>query len=79
MPAPIQLSADEARVIGALIEKELSTPDQYPLSVNALVNACNQKNNRDPIVSISEASVLTVLETLTRRRLVMSESGSRVR
>ena len=53
----IQLSALEARLIGCLIEKALTTPDQYPLSLNALVNACNQKSNRDPVLSLDERSV----------------------
>ena len=51
----IELSALEARVIGCLIEKEITTTDQYPLSLNALTNACNQKTNRDPVLELSEA------------------------
>lgn len=53
----IQLESIEARVLGVLIEKELTTPEQYPLSLNALVNGCNQKNNRDPLLSLSEREV----------------------
>ena len=52
-----QLDAAEARVLGALMEKEAATPDYYPLSLNALVNACNQKSNRDPIVNYDESGV----------------------
>ena len=50
----IVLNAVEARVLGTLIEKDITTPDYYPLSLNALVNACNQKNNRDPVMSLDE-------------------------
>ena len=55
----IQLTALEARVIGSLIEKAITTPDQYPLSVNALTNACNQKSNRDPVLELDERTVRT--------------------
>jgi uncharacterized protein YceH (UPF0502 family) len=60
MPA-IQLEPLEARVLGVLIEKELTTPDSYPLSLNALVNGCNQKNNRDPLLSVGEREVNDVI------------------
>jgi uncharacterized protein YceH (UPF0502 family) len=56
----IELSATEARVIGCLIEKEITTPDQYPLSLNALTNACNQKTNREPVLELPEAAVQQV-------------------
>lgn len=59
-----QLDATEARVLGALLEKEIATPDYYPLSLNALVNACNQKSNREPVVSFDEDTVELALETL---------------
>jgi len=59
-----QLDAAEARVLGSLLEKEITTPDYYPLSLNALVNACNQKSNRDPVVSYDEDIVETALEAL---------------
>lgn len=75
MAHDIQLSALEARVIGCLIEKEITTPDQYPLSLNALVNACNQKNNRDPVIQAGEAEVQEVLDALANRRLVTAQSG----
>jgi uncharacterized protein YceH (UPF0502 family) len=71
----ITLTAVEARVIGALIEKEITTPDQYPLSLNALTNACNQKTNRDPVLELDERSVQDALDTLSRRHLVMERSG----
>jgi hypothetical protein len=57
----IELTALEARVIGCLIEKQITTPDQYPLSLNALTNACNQKSNRDPVLDLDERAVQQVL------------------
>jgi hypothetical protein len=71
----ITLTALEARVIGALIEKEITTPDQYPLSLNALTNACNQKTNRDPVLELDERTVQDQLDALSRRHLVMERSG----
>ena len=71
----VELSADEARVIGALIEKEITTPDQYPLSLNALTNACNQKSNRDPVVHWPESRVQQLLDGLSRRALAVDRSG----
>ena len=71
----IQLTFEETRVIGAMVEKEKTTPDQYPLSVNALMNACNQKSNREPVVSLDESQVQTVLDALREKRLVMEEGG----
>ena len=71
----ISLTALEARVVGALIEKEITTPDQYPLSLNALTNACNQKTNRDPVLELDELSVQETLDGLSRRHLVMERSG----
>jgi len=72
------LSDAEVRVLGSLIEKELSTPDYYPLSLNALTNACNQKSNRDPVVSYDDSTVLTVLDDLVQKGLVSKSSVSRV-
>jgi hypothetical protein len=72
---PVALSALEARVIGCLIEKQVTTPDQYPLSLNALVNACNQKSNRDPVLDLDERQVQSVIDGLARRQLVMERSG----
>ncbi|MFH4411434.1 YceH family protein [Vibrio diabolicus] len=71
----VELTAIEARVIGCLIEKEVTTPDLYPLSLNALTNACNQKSNRDPVMSLSESDVLDAVEALIERRLVSDESA----
>jgi uncharacterized protein YceH (UPF0502 family) len=65
----------EARILGALIEKEITTPDQYPLSLNALVNACNQKTNRDPVMSLDEATVQQSLDGLSKRHLILERSG----
>ena len=71
----IELSPIEARLIGCLIEKQITTPDQYPLSLNALVNACNQKSNRDPVLSADEAAIQTTLGHLIRKHLVIEKSG----
>jgi uncharacterized protein YceH (UPF0502 family) len=71
----IELSREEARVIGCLIEKQVTTPDQYPLSLNALTNACNQKSNRDPLMALDEPSVQHIVDTLARRHFVMEKSG----
>jgi len=66
---PIVLTAAEARVLGALIEKEITTPDYYPLSMNALVNACNQRSNRDPVMDLDEEDVRQALHGLEDLRL----------
>ncbi len=71
----IRLSALEARIIGSLIEKQITTPDQYPLSLNALVNACNQKSNREPLMQVEEAEVKFVVDSLARRHFVVEKSG----
>jgi uncharacterized protein YceH (UPF0502 family) len=71
----IELSPIEARVIGCLIEKQITTPDQYPLSLNALVNACNQKSNRDPVMSADEAAIQISVDHLIRKHLVIEKSG----
>jgi uncharacterized protein YceH (UPF0502 family) len=70
----IQLKELEARVLGALLEKEITTPDYYPLSLNSLVNACNQKSNRDPVMSVDEDSVRDALRTLQDNSLARSVS-----
>jgi uncharacterized protein YceH (UPF0502 family) len=70
------LTAVETRVLGSLIEKDITTPDYYPLSLNALVNACNQKNNRDPVMSLDEQSVRDALGTLQEKRLAGPASGA---
>lgn len=69
------LSTLEVRVLGALLEKELTTPDQYPLSLNALMLACNQKSNRDPVMDLDEGTVQQTLDELSARRLVKAETG----
>src|SRR5215510_4300061 len=71
----IRLSAIEARIIGSLIEKQITTPDQYPLSLNALVNACNQKSNREPLMQLDEPAVKAAVDGLARRHLVLEKSG----
>jgi uncharacterized protein YceH (UPF0502 family) len=71
----ISLTPYEARVIGCLIEKEITTPEQYPLSLNALVNACNQKSNREPVLDLDEATVQDTLDALTKKHFVSSQSG----
>jgi uncharacterized protein len=77
MPMPeLNLSDIEARVLGSLIEKDITTPDYYPLSLNALVNACNQKNNRDPVMSLGEDSVRQALSSLQERRMAGPAGGA---
>ncbi len=71
----IALTPPEARVIGCLLEKEVTTPEQYPLSINALTNACNQKSNRDPILALTEAAVQQLVDGLVRKHLVSDRSG----
>ncbi len=77
---PHNLDTVEVRVIGSLIEKELSTPDHYPLSLNALTSACNQSSNRDPVMVLEEGNVSQAIDTLRRQGLVRSIQaiGSRV-
>lgn len=69
------LTAIEQRVLGALIEKEMATPEYYPLSLNALVNACNQKNNREPAMHLEEADVLNAIESMRHKGLAYEHSG----
>jgi uncharacterized protein YceH (UPF0502 family) len=71
----IELTANEARVIGCLIEKEITTPDQYPLSLNALTNACNQKTNREPVLEFAESAVQQVVDGLLKKYLVSDKSA----
>ncbi len=71
----VALDAGEARVIGVLLEKETTTPDQYPLSVNALSAGVNQKTNREPVLSLPEAEVQAIVDRLVRQRLVLERSG----
>ncbi|MAB81431.1 MAG: hypothetical protein CMJ89_18990 [Planctomycetes bacterium] len=70
MPAHREIDSLEARVVGVLVEKELTTPDNYPLSLNALTAGCNQKSNRNPVLSLSEAEVLLVVEGLRTKGIV---------
>lgn len=71
----IELSRNETRVIASLIEKQITTPEQYPLSLNALTNACNQKSNRDPVLALDQATVQQTVDALTKKRLVSEKSG----
>jgi uncharacterized protein YceH (UPF0502 family) len=77
----IQLSAEAARVLGALVEKEITTPEYYPLSLNALVNACNQKSNREPVMNLDEDAVTQAMRSLSEAELAgaANTSDSRVR
>ena len=70
-----QLNGTEARVIGCLLEKQVTTPEQYPLSVNAVTMACNQKTNREPVMNLSEHEVQDVLDTLVKRHYLRTVSG----
>lgn len=71
----LTLTAIEARVLGALIEKEITTPEYYPLSLNALANACNQKSNRDPVLHLEENDIRRALNHLESQSLVRSVSA----
>jgi uncharacterized protein len=71
----IEFSANEARVIGCLIEKEITTPDQYPLSLNALTTACNQKTNREPVLDLPEAAVQQAVDSLMKKYMVSDKSA----
>lgn len=74
----LRLSLPEARVLGVLVEKERTVPDTYPLSLNALAAGCNQKNNRDPVLELSESEIQVAVDALKRRSLVIESSGARV-
>jgi len=73
---PIVLTANEARVLGALVEKEVTTPDYYPMSMNALVNACNQRSNREPVMDLDEDAVRQALHGLEDLRLAGRARGA---
>lgn len=73
----LQLSELEVRVLGVLVEKELTVPDSYPLTLNALVSGCNQKSSRDPVMTLTEAQVKEALDDLRHRSLIMESSGGR--
>jgi uncharacterized protein YceH (UPF0502 family) len=74
----ILLNDIEVRVLGCLMEKSITTPEYYPLSLNALANACNQKSNRDPVVSFDETTVVRALDSLRKKQLVVLSASSRV-
>jgi uncharacterized protein YceH (UPF0502 family) len=83
VPAPLPwpvLTTDEARVLGALVEKQLTTPEYYPLTLNALLAACNQKNNRDPVMALDETAVVLALDGLREKKLAWQVflAGNRV-
>ncbi|MFB2774452.1 YceH family protein [Shewanella xiamenensis] len=71
----MELTLHEARVIGCLLEKEVTTPEQYPLSLNALTLACNQKTSREPVLELTEAQVQAALDSLNKKRLISEQSG----
>ena len=73
---PLLLTEIETRVLGSLIEKDITTPDYYPLSLNALVNACNQKNNRHPVMNLDDETVRQALGMLQEKRLAGPASGA---
>lgn len=72
----LSLTANEVRVLGSLVEKDITTPEYYPLSLNALVNACNQKSNRDPVMQLDESAVRDALEALHDRRMAGPAGGA---
>jgi uncharacterized protein YceH (UPF0502 family) len=72
----LRLTATEVRVLGSLIEKDITTPEYYPLSLNALVNACNQKSNRDPVMQLDEDAVRDAMEGLQQQRMAGPARGA---
>jgi len=74
----VTLSVVEARVVGSLMEKEMTTPEYYPLSLNAAMNACNQKSSREPVMELGEADVRTALFDLEQMGLVRTDASARV-
>jgi uncharacterized protein YceH (UPF0502 family) len=72
---PVELNQNEARVIGCLMEKSVVTPDQYPMTLNSLTNACNQKSSREPVMSLEPGEVLNTLRTLQDKHLVRTEEN----
>jgi uncharacterized protein len=71
----IELDAVEGRVLGCLIEKEITTPEYYPMTLNALINACNQRSNRDPVVTFEEEDVIEAIDRLREKQLVSTLTG----
>ncbi|HNX33993.1 MAG TPA: YceH family protein [Kiritimatiellia bacterium] len=78
-PATLQLSPLEARILGSLIEKEITTPEYYPLTLNALLAACNQKNNRAPVLTLDEETLARGIYSLQDKRLIESFAGANAR
>ena len=74
----VPLTAAGARALAVLLEKERTVPDSYPMSLNALLNGCNQRSNRDPVMQLDESALLQALEALREQSLVIESSGSRV-
>ena len=72
------LTDTEVRVLGSLMEKSMTTPEYYPLSLNGLTNACNQKSNRDPVTALDETTVVRALDNLREKQLVVLSASSRV-
>jgi len=70
----MNLDLNQTRVLGALLEKEITTPDQYPLSLNALTLACNQKSNREPVLNLEQSEVQMIVDELTEKRLVIEDT-----
>ena len=75
----MELNDSEARVIGSLIEKSIVTPDQYPMTLNALTNACNQKSSRNPVMSLTQGEVQHAIRRLTDKHLVRTDENFRGR
>ncbi len=73
---PITINETEARILGSLVEKQLTTPEYYPLTLNALTAACNQKSNRDPVMSLGETEILSAVDSLRDKNLVYLYYGS---
>ena len=73
------LTIVEIRVLGSLVEKQLSTPDYYPMTLNGLTSACNQKNNRDPVTSFNQTTVLRALDLLREKKLIGTVTGAGIR
>jgi uncharacterized protein YceH (UPF0502 family) len=71
----VDADAVELRVLGCLLEKQRTTPDQYPLSLNALTNACNQKSNRDPVMALDDATVQQTIDSLNHKHFILEKSG----
>ena len=71
----MELTLHEARVIGVLLEKEITTPEQYPLTLNSLTSGCNQKTSREPVLNLSESEVQNTLDSLSKKRLISEQSG----